>query len=476
MSGNNTGNIAHGGSFGPIQIALTHVTNSWFPMGVESGEVIRNRLIKNSYRSSPEILLKDIKQDFALFTHCVRSLVSDSKKKGEPLENIFPVNLLEATDVQQLVSIANKSPHSLSLHGASRGTPAQTKTLVNPIASAVIAEALAPAMGLPRDLAFSCAILRQLGLTLIAWNYPTVFGRALSSSDKEPSLDSALNKRLGFSPSLLGLAIAKEWAIAPLIRVGMGDAALEERLSPEELLSAQSLKKICRIGEALTRAHDPISSARAQKRFDEAVIEAEKLLGDNALKTIRDSLGEHCEYFIGALPRELKPDYVTSIYSAEENSESAEKGKVPAAVLACLKKISSEASKESSDDHTLNMILHELFPLAGFKTGCVYLVAPETLSLVPRLALGSARLNTFSSVQIGSLKPVGQAFKTRAPLLEIKEDLGKEAIGFIVGGLGKSSISGVLYVVPQEDAFPSKDDATACFRIIRTALETSLKW
>src|SRR5262249_37415849 len=141
--------------------------------------------------------------------------------------------------------------------------------------SASAAEILASKNAIDPEDGFSCGLLRQLGLTLIAWNYPRVYNRAMECITPNEGLDFQLQKVLGFSPSLLGLTFAQRWNLSDEILVALGDRKKRFSVSASERSDSgaqhvgEMLSKICEVSEALARANDPEHYPTALRDWEE---------------------------------------------------------------------------------------------------------------------------------------------------------------------------------------------------------------
>ena len=438
-------------------------------MAPDSSAAIRSKIIQNSYRAQPATVIKDIKQDFALFSYCVRELVNRAQTSGEPLTELYPVHLLEVSDPAGLVTLVNQAPQHLQAFGAEYGTREQRSTLTSPLVSAAISEELAAALSLDPDIAFATALMRQLGLTLIAWSYPTVFTRAFCGLTGNETIDMAIHKRLGFSPLMLGLTFAHEWRIAAPIRSAMGDTSVQSTLSPEESALADNLKKICRIGEVLTRAHEPGYYPKARETFAEAEREVERILGEHAMRRLRSRIADQCALLLRSVPEFLKPAAAVAVPG--QVRQAAEEA-LPERFAHPMAAFRSTLDKNAGANTLFAIIKQQLFPASGFLSAAVYLVAPEYGSILPRFTLGNLNLHSLEPVPLSSPQPLALALQTRSPRYEAGRGSTPPSI---LAGIGTPAIIGVLYVQLKPGVFHSEESALAVFTGLRTALEYALE-
>ncbi|HPN73314.1 MAG TPA: HD domain-containing phosphohydrolase, partial [Candidatus Omnitrophota bacterium] len=104
------------------------------------------------------------------------------------------------------------------------------------------------------EFGFLSALLRQLGITLVAWNYPAAFDRALKSVTSTQPLTTVLSSMLGFSPELLAASLVRQWGgSSELIYVVGGETALTkdeyERVKEHSVTGAAILYPIRELGD-----------------------------------------------------------------------------------------------------------------------------------------------------------------------------------------------------------------------------------
>ena len=179
-----------------LESAVRFLSDTWLPPNPELIGRITAGLKSGKYVSDFELLLKDIKRDVALFSYCIKELAACSSTVIDPIET------LRSASYEKIKSIIELAPRD-DLRFAQATNHQLTKMRAG-IISAAAAESFAPSQNISSDTAYGAALLRQLGITLVAWNYPHIYERVFDLIEPGESLDQALSKMLGFSPALLG--------------------------------------------------------------------------------------------------------------------------------------------------------------------------------------------------------------------------------------------------------------------------------
>ena len=178
-------------------------------------------------------------------------------------------------------------------HQLSEATPLQAQRVQHAMISASTAETLAECEELPADLGFTSGVVRQLGLTLIAFNYPHVYARAVAKLADGVDLEQTLSKVLGFSPTMLGISLGRKWGLAPELQLAMGDT---QRWTESDVVDdvAARLVKVCQVGEALARANDPEHYPSALSDWTTAENEITAYLGPGGMQKVRARIEHNC--------------------------------------------------------------------------------------------------------------------------------------------------------------------------------------
>ncbi len=437
-----------------LLLATKYVENCWFPTNQELLKKIQLGLTSGLYDADIELLIREVKCDFSLFAFLLRELACLAHATASPIpEN--PLDLIRQTDKVHLKNILLSKDLKISAHNCDALSDCQVLRLKEAMVSASAAEILSEGVTVDRELGYSAALLRQLGFTLIAWNYPHVYTRAFSSLKSGDSLEQVLSKVLGFSPTALAINIASKWGLSKELRAVIGDSEVNAELGNSTVVN--SLNKICEVGEALARASDPQHYPSAKNDWTKAKEFIVGALGDSGFERIKSAIREHCGYYqslapeLFTLPDEMNAQ--TTIEDARGRELLAGNQYVkqcPPILREQLIALYSRINPDSIAKENIDFLIKNVIPAAGFKKGCVYLIDPTTMLLMPRLKIGGiegARLKAVDYISApAAFDPIASAFRCRTPIMEDNQQRDDELVSFIVGSLGYSKKVGVLYL------------------------------
>ena len=472
-----------------LKRACQHVSDLWFPVNGALLAKIREGLQTGAYERDMDLLLGEIRSDLSLFTYCLRELSKLLQQEQSAVASLAnPVEFLRAAGLQRLRRILDVTENTVSRHSLATMSAFQRVRLEETLVSAATAEVLADDAGLDPIEGFSAAILRQLGHTLIAWNYPTVYQRALASLKRGADLDVEIARVLGFTPALLAGAIIQQWGISPEIKelVVAEEPTGEEPMGGELSAVAQTLSTICKVGEALARANHPETYPTAQADWLFAKGEIGERIGDEGMAVIQQRFSEVCISYVESAPQVFRGGMVLDPeVQVQKHRQGTLLDRNPY-VQQCrddlkerLLNLYEQIAAGPVDKTNIRLLTHEIIPEAGFRGGCVFTVDPANRLLIPQLEMKPVRMRRIAPVPYREFDDSGDviatAFQCNAPiaqhLLEPREGVG----GYIAGVLGFSQRVGVLYLELPEDAV---DDAeanyTVHFKAIAQALNDAL--
>ncbi len=473
-----------------LELAYTHVLGSWLPVNKELLNKLRNQVHEGQYNGGRDNLISDLKQDFSLFIHCVRKLAEKRSVSTATGTTFDPFELIEQASVEELKSIFDASEGAISSHRLSDMTELQSQRLKHCVISSSVAETISTAHGVDSDLAYSSALFRQLGLTLIAWNYPHVYKRAISTLKADENLDLVLSRTLGFSPTLLALKIARDWGLSSEIRLSMGDSSV---VAPDVDSSAlrfagETLEKICEVGEALARASDPEHYPSAAHDWEDAKLEIQRALGRDGIKIVQEKLTENCKAYAKFLPDVFgQPNEMIKPLSLRTSSDGGRTlynnnpylRHCPEHLQTELKQLYSKMDGVTISREVIDKLSKQIMPQSGFVRGCIFLIEPDSLTLVPRLIVGNTSLARFKPVRyLGSAihyDPVAAAFNCKNPIMEENVVINDENVSYVAGVLGDMQKAGVLYLEIADFLLRDRNlNVTSIYKALRQTLNDCL--
>jgi hypothetical protein len=450
-----------------IDRALQHVNKPWFPMNPEVLKRVRDGLESGIYENNFNALLADLKTDFALFTFLVKELAQRAVTAEESQALLAnPLELIRwgsSTHMKEILSEQQKVPTMHSLHWSE---PFQIQRLRETAIIATTASVLSEQKNLDPELGFSRGVIREIGLNLIAWNYPSVYTQVISRLKPEQVLDDELAKELGFTPALLAMR---------LMRPDAGGDSGEEITEDS---SWATYDELCEIGENLARAENPETYPSAENDWKKAKAFLTTAMGEKAIDLIRDRVVESSQQYKKSLPE------VFGTLDRFDPQKNIEKHKRAAraiedrylkfcseGVQKALKEMYSEMSNESVNKALVGRLLKDIVPEAGFTGGCVFVVDPSSLSLKPRTLIGKVQMRKISNVELEPGDAAVSALASPQPVIQVSEDLANSAFTGIYSSLGSRKKVGVLYLEKPQPSSTKPDDGTmGVFEVIRKAL------
>lgn len=467
-----------------LELACKHVSDAWFPVNEGLLRKIQQGIDHGEYKRNNAALINEVKKDFSLFTHCLRKLSQIvATQQGKPFS---PVQMLESAAFDELCKILKAEPRKISVHQLERANEEQSAQIQLSMTSAAVSESIASSKDVNAGVAFSCSLIRQLGLALVAWNYPHVYKRAVSSLKDGNQIDDAISKVLGFSPTALGIQISKQWKLAPDVAIAIGDNSVLERLDHEEgrvaRESASIIDKVCEVGEAFARATNPLKYPTADKDWNLACHEIERALGRDGVRHIQENIGVILGAYAKSFPKIIRTEALQpkeSIVSTEHGytlmAENQYAKRLAKPLQELLEQVYKRIDPRAINKDALDFFAREVVPHFGFSGGCVFLIELDTGRLLPRLSMGDAELSRFKAVSTRSRivpDPIATAFECSSPLTESQvESFGQANTTFIAGGIGNSQRIGVLYLEIDLEA-PTGD--LSRFKALRQALSDIL--
>ena len=152
---------------------------------------------------------------------------------------------------------------------------------------------------------------------------------------------------------------------------------------------------------------------------------------------------------------------------------------IPPALLPHMEALYAKLQPGIIKKEAVDMLVKEITVPAGFTRGCVYLVEPDTLTLVPRLFIGAAQAAEYQSVSYATAtsptSSIVAAFRSSAPVAGERDTGSDTKPCYIAGCIGDIRKAGVLYLEISDALL--KDAGSypiACFKAIRQAFNDCL--
>jgi len=442
-------------NLGHLHLALSYVSNAWIPTNPRAVAAVRDGLRQGTYSGDPSLLLRDLKRDFGLFTFLLSRLATNNQSKHDPVSVI--IEGLHDGRIAQLIAEGKFPLERRTLQTAADPLSSILIGQLNfAMISATSSECLAEANGFDGSYVFSCALLRQLGLSLVAWNYPHLFERAVFSRDSPDSLEVRLSQSLGFSPSLLAATLASQWGFSTELQQVVAPPDDSANISA----TAVTLRRICEVGEMLARACDPSQYPTAANDWEDARIEIARRLGPSGMANIYKRVSEQCLWYREELPHTFpilereQPGWeeisdLTAIQGRKGRLTNRYLENCELALQRGLIEFYSGLSENAVSAAAIRTIATTLTKQAGFLRGCLYLADPTAKTLVPRYGLGELTIKGLQPIFYAGPKAenniITAAFRARGPIVQEGVLSDNSPIALFTAPLGDEQRIGVLY-------------------------------
>lgn len=472
----------HGGR--RLQQAADYVSRQWFPVNPEISDAIRAKLNDSSYGESHQKLLVDLKQDFALFTYCLRKIKENNLSDSHsPLDGFLSVSF------PTLKEILLSPGQDISKHDISGAEKGQALRLKYTVLSCSTAELMAIAKKKNQDLAFTCALLRQLGLNLIAWNYPSIYMRALGMvKSAQSTLEEIIKENLGFEPALLAEELILCSKTHPNIRKALGLAPSEEAEALSgSIVMDSAIVDICEIGEAFAQLNDPEHYPNISRNYSTVISQIDESLGASGSNMIMNLVNQKFITYVTSVPEvfnqenpleqsvaKVAQDYTNKLF--EQNVYAQ---RCPEDLKNQLKEVYKHIAKGQVSSIGVGFLVNKVIPTAGFVRGCVYLLDPKSMNLVPKLRIGQCILSRYKAINCSLVSPEGslivEAMYCSTPIKQQGVFLHGDLVSPMLGPIGSKEAVGVLYIEMSEQLqLKETQECLNYFKAIRDCLNDCL--
>ena len=473
-----------------LERAISHVSDFWIPVNERLLAEIRDEVVSATEESAvPEIVAR-LKGDFSLFFHSLRKLAELLAADGEPIAAKDPITLLEEASLDTL-KVIFESEDTISRLAFDEGSETQLARFHEMLVSASSSVTLAESYGVDEHTAYSASVIRQLGLTLIAWNYPGIYKEVVGTLQPGASLETQISLRLGFSPQLLAIRLFQSWGFSEAFcsQLGLSDPAMLGESDLKEAM-VDTLVELCQVGECLARAHHPEIYPNARADWEEATQVISSRLGQGGMERIQEKIEESMETFYTFMP-EIYSYGLNGLYElpeevVEQTVELSDTERNP--FLACaspslgraVRRLYQHIDSGMEPTVTTRVFVDEVIPIGNFSGGCIYTADPSIMMLVPQFPFGQLKLRKPEgidySVVLSNADMVSLAFQDPEPVVEYKVNDEGEVMTAVAGMFGGTQRVGVLYLeIPEMVSDFVKDDQVLHFQALRHALVECLR-
>lgn len=454
------------------QARFANLLQNWPPADPNLLLKIRQGLANGVYVDNRTELIAELKKDVSLYLYCIRAIGVAS---GESSDATALMRSMPLDELERLIS-ADAGP--ISIHSIESGSPEHKAQLMRSMVSATVAESISNPDILDPEFTFTYALLRQLGLSLIAWTYPSLYLGTIANKKEDEDLDALLTDSLGFSPSLMGVRMAQEWGIY------CDPSPPDAEATPQAALIAQTLTHVCEIGEAF--AADTIPEGDYPPDWTAALRAVEEIVGEQGIASLKETLTSRLSQYLACAP-ELFQWNASNIRPHRKKVELTERLANNVYIRHCTQSVQEALFKLYSslpNEGTIylqgiRLVTKELMALSGFAGGAILLIDTHQAALVPRFSFGEfpPALNTKYRYADNSPQahPFVLAFRSNAPIITREEpENGSKGAQIIIGVLGETQRTGVLVLIVDEIATATEPLAShsvvLAFKALRQAI------
>lgn len=471
-----------------FQNALTHVVQGWFPPNPKILKQIQTRLTNGDYVGNRQGFVDDLKADLALFGYVLRELKSYSHRNKLEQDS---VTLLLGGDLELIKPILEVSEERISGHEFDDAKKEQIQRLKYAVLSCGTSETIAEASGVDANVVYSCAFLRQLGLNLVAYNYPHFYSRALGSLvESQEDIEKLLQRSLGFYPVVLGYRAVFGGKISPQYLAVLGGEDQKPALPTDHTdyrVRPDKLRKLLDVGEGLARINDPEHFPKASAGYGQIVGDIQEFLGENGMKILGSRIVRRFPGYLAIAPdlqdRIAHPERNILTASAAHGRRLFEKNsyvqRCSPGIQPRFQQVYAQMSPGSASREAIALLIGSVVPACGFPRGCLYLIEQNAMVLQPRLRIGDQPLSRYKPLHCTLINPEGspivEALYCRVPIKQESVFLHNEQVSHITAAVGPQEPLGVLYLEATQQLLEAENNqALNRFRAIKQCLEHCL--
>jgi hypothetical protein len=478
--------------------AVKHVTYLWLPFNPEVIEELRDETLYKSASTNPEHLLGVLRRDCGLLAFLLVRLMQDVKETSlVPFTRAGPAPLLSSAGAERIKQLVAEGCQISSIHQLHTARPFQLSRLAETLVVASTVESLCRSRDIDSDTGFCKAVIRELGLNLVAWNYPSVFQAAIESLPKFHTIEASIKQLLGFSPEELAQALMfpsreppnpNEQGVEPL------DHILEDFIA---------------IGRALARAEFPETYPSSNKDWSYACEYLKESLGKLFPAAVRDAVTRNSSSYYRIIPQYFRR--LKNFDPARHHRSESRRSRLmynpfvkqcPIQIQNALTSLYETMSESGPDQASLSTLLTKVIPQAGFTGGCLFLLSKRKGALIPGTMIGRVRALEIDSVPLVPTGPsplaplsssgrtksgpramIERAFISRRPIMDRFEHTGTNSeddslpihIARFSATVGEKTPVGVLYLEkPLSDNPEEETNSLPTFRAINKSLSDAL--
>ena len=445
-----TTNTSKTSSNAEVTRTLKYVGEGWFPANPKVLREIWKGVRAKQYQTNLDFI-DAIRQDFSLFGYCLRQVSRNTRRDNLKWEL---VEALDKMPISELLRVLPSNEKQISSHEMQESSPEQRESIQHFFISASTVALLARSASVDELTAVCAEFFRQVGYALVSWNYPRIYAKAVASQNSDwDALDKTLQKIVGASPRDIGVALAKDWhASEELLEIinsanvnlanGGADIKIDSKTPEKEVI-----KHLCNIGETLAKSAKPEQEDMFKGASEWAVKAVVEIAGNTGLKELSQTIDDQWSGYIAALSEGDSPtssENATQVFTNELLDEC------PPSVRNLLGNCYSMMTAGKPSALALRQLVESTITECGFSKGCIFLVDPKELRMLPHIVIGGGSKDSFRPGYLQSIgtrnDPLTTAYVTMGPVRGFSYFAGSKTLAYMATSLGQGEKRGVLYL------------------------------
>lgn len=442
-----------GGKLQSQDEVLRNLAQGWIPFNSVILKNIKADLESGIYRTDREQLIADIKRDPALFAYLTKQQKPSTSETSASSADLFTT--LRTIDFEQ---IANLLPSStkISPHQLENTTKPLAQRLQHSLMSTTAAEALARDTSLSSDLVFTTSSMRELGLNLIAWNYPRQYLKAKVSNSPRHWIEL-----IGISPGEVSERLAIDWKLSSEIIRSLRELSTSQGSSwPESSNTAGvnlSISQLCDIGDLYARRYDPAQRQQAEKEWEKQESLWKRSLNLNVLAEVNEQVEETLSFY----KKENKVFSTISLVKLQEEKNQDKLAflqhhnpniaKCPAHIQQLFAHVYSQIQPGAVSLPAIQLLHSQVIPTCEFSAACLYMLDVQEKKVSPVLQFGGASLAAFVPVLQDLDRHIVSLLFQEIPLKRSGLGVSSPHTMQIFSGITHPRYLGILYCELNED-------------------------
>ena len=322
-------------------------------------------------------------------------------------------------------------------------------------------------------MSFSASMMRQVGLNLLAWNYPSFLFRILKDhSGSAAEQDKALSRLFGYTPLTLAAACGRKWNLSPALLAAVENTPANTPLNP--------LREVCEISDIFGKKQHKSVFPGAAREWEERAGRLGQLIGTENIKEIEErvehALEQRLREIFNAEPKRFQQMFDLARPGARRRIwvENPYLENLPEDMRDELVRIHETVRAGEGILVSLSALTESAIPNSGFARGviCVQNKWNRSLRLAVRIGLSAD-----DGAELRSL--AASAIEAQASMIPVLSEIRFEtsAVTRISSSFGSDDARGVLVLELTESAASDPDrNNLAYFKALRRCLEHCLGW